>query len=95
MWTRYYLGAGGINPDKDVSLIVIPPAAARNVSRNLRQQIILSILFGVGGGLLGIALSYQLNVPCGPTIVLSCIAIFVACLALSKRTRVAAGVRRL
>jgi nitrate/nitrite transport system substrate-binding protein len=26
MWTRYYLGAGGINPDSDVSLIVIPPA---------------------------------------------------------------------
>src|SRR5437867_2251227 len=25
MWIRYYLGAGGINPDKDVSLIVIPP----------------------------------------------------------------------
>ena len=25
MWTRYYLGAGGINPDKDVALIVIPP----------------------------------------------------------------------
>ena len=67
------------------SLLVIPAAAARSISRNLRQQIILSILFGVGGGLLGIALSYQLNVPCGPTIVLSCIAIFVACLALSKR----------
>jgi nitrate/nitrite transport system substrate-binding protein len=26
MWTRYWLGAGGINPDKDVSLITIPPA---------------------------------------------------------------------
>ncbi len=26
MWTRYYLGAGGINPDKDVSLTVVPPA---------------------------------------------------------------------
>jgi nitrate/nitrite transport system substrate-binding protein len=25
MWTRYYLGAGGINPDKDISLITIPP----------------------------------------------------------------------
>jgi nitrate/nitrite transport system substrate-binding protein len=25
MWTRYFLGAGGINPDKDVTLIVIPP----------------------------------------------------------------------
>ena len=25
MWMRYYLGAGGINPDKDVTLITIPP----------------------------------------------------------------------
>src|SRR6266850_2683640 len=26
MWIRYWLGAGGIDPDKDVALIVIPPA---------------------------------------------------------------------
>jgi nitrate/nitrite transport system substrate-binding protein len=26
MWARYWLGSGGINPDKDVNLIVIPPA---------------------------------------------------------------------
>src|SRR5688572_2910053 len=26
MWTRYFLGAGGINPDKDISLITVPPA---------------------------------------------------------------------
>jgi len=26
MWMRYYLGAGGVHPDKDVSLIVVPPA---------------------------------------------------------------------
>jgi nitrate/nitrite transport system substrate-binding protein len=26
MWMRYYLGAGGINPDKDTTLIVVPPA---------------------------------------------------------------------
>jgi nitrate/nitrite transport system substrate-binding protein len=25
MWMRYYLGAGGIHPDKDVALITIPP----------------------------------------------------------------------
>jgi len=25
MWMRYYLGAGGVNPDKDVSLITVPP----------------------------------------------------------------------
>jgi len=26
VWMRYYLAAGGINPDKDISLIVVPPA---------------------------------------------------------------------
>ncbi len=26
MWMRYYLGAGGIDPDKDVALVTIPPA---------------------------------------------------------------------
>ncbi len=25
LWMRYYLGAGGINPDKDIALITIPP----------------------------------------------------------------------
>lgn len=25
MWMRYYLAAGGVNPDKDVSLITVPP----------------------------------------------------------------------
>ena len=26
MWMRYYLGAGGVNPDKHVALITVPPA---------------------------------------------------------------------
>jgi nitrate/nitrite transport system substrate-binding protein len=26
MWIRYFLGAGGINPDKDAALVTIPPA---------------------------------------------------------------------
>src|SRR5256885_14571190 len=26
MWTRYWLAAGGINPDRDVPLITLPPA---------------------------------------------------------------------
>ncbi|MEO5958530.1 MAG: CmpA/NrtA family ABC transporter substrate-binding protein, partial [Opitutaceae bacterium] len=26
MWMRYYLAAGGIDPDKDINLIVVPPA---------------------------------------------------------------------
>jgi nitrate/nitrite transport system substrate-binding protein len=34
MWIRYWLGAGGINPDKDAGLKVIPPA---NMFTNMRS----------------------------------------------------------
>jgi zinc transport system permease protein len=69
------------------ALIVIPPAAARSVSRNLRQQIVFSVIFGLVGSIAGTLVSYQFEVPCGPTIVLSCAAIFVTCL-------FAGGIRR-
>jgi len=62
------------------SLIVIPPAAARSLSRNLRQHILLSVTFGLLGGVGGTLLSYQLDVPCGSTIVLTCIGIFLVSL---------------
>jgi zinc transport system permease protein len=66
------------------SLIVIPPAAARNLSRNLRQHMLLSLAFGLLGGVGGAMLSYQLDVPCGSTIVLTCVAIFIVSLVLGK-----------
>ncbi len=62
------------------SLLVIPPAAARNVSRNLRQQILVSLLAGLGAGFGGIVLSYQFDIPCGPAIVLTSIGIFLSTL---------------
>ena len=69
------------------ALIVIPPAAARSVSRNLRQQIVLSTLFGVLGSVGGTLLSYQLDVPCGPTIVLSCVTFFILSLVAGRLRR--------
>ncbi|HAM71910.1 MAG TPA: hypothetical protein DCM86_09735 [Verrucomicrobiales bacterium] len=66
------------------ALVVIPPAAARNVSRNLRQQIIGSILTGVGSGLGGVLLSYRLDFPAGPTIVMTAIGIFGLTLAAGR-----------
>jgi ABC-type Mn2+/Zn2+ transport system permease subunit len=59
------------------SLIVIPPAAARNLTRNFRQHIVLSLLVGLLGGLGGVTLAYRLDTPCGPTIVLTCIVMFL------------------
>jgi ABC-type Mn2+/Zn2+ transport system permease subunit len=63
------------------SLIVVPPATARNLSRNLRQQLITSVLVGIIGALAGTLLAYRLDVPCGPAIVLSCIGLFILSLA--------------
>lgn len=59
------------------SLLVIPPAAARNLSRNLRQQIVLSLAIGLLGGAGGTAFAYFFDLPCGPAIVLTCLGWFV------------------
>jgi ABC-type Mn2+/Zn2+ transport system permease subunit len=59
------------------SLIVIPPASARSLSRNLRQHIIFSVIFGLFSGVGGTLLSYQFDVPCGSTIVLTSIGFFL------------------
>jgi zinc transport system permease protein len=69
------------------ALIVIPPAAARSLSRNLRQQIVWSIVLGVMGSVGGTCLSYELDVPCGPTIVLSCATLFLLSLAIGRLRR--------
>jgi len=69
------------------SLLVIPAAAARNVSRNLRQQILFSLLLGLTGSLAGLAVAALVNVPCGPAIVLACIALFVVTLIASRVRR--------
>lgn len=66
------------------SLLVIPAAAARNLSRNLRQQILLSLVLGWAGGLGGLALASQVNVPCGPAIVLVCLGLFALTLVASR-----------
>lgn len=69
------------------SLLVIPAATARNLSRNLREQIIGSVLIGLLGSFSGTIASYQLDVPCGPAIVLCSIAFFAISLVFSNSFR--------
>lgn len=66
------------------SLIVIPPAAARSLARNLRQQVLLSVLIGLlaSGG--GVALSYPLDKPGGPTITLTLVVVFIVSVMISR-----------
>lgn len=59
------------------SLLVIPAAAARNISKNLRQQLLLSVAFGFLSALSGAIASYYLNLPSGPCITIVCVITFI------------------
>lgn len=50
------------------SLLVLPAASARNISRNLKQYHLFSVLFALGAGLLGLVASYYLGSSAGAAI---------------------------
>ena len=52
------------------SLVILPAASARNVSLNTRQYHLLTLIFSVVMGVLGLVISYYVHVPTGPMIVL-------------------------
>ena len=58
------------------SLLVLPAASARNVSRNLRQYHGFSVLFALIASLVGLVVSYHLGASTGAAISLSLAAIF-------------------
>lgn len=67
------------------SLLVLPAAAARNISKNIRQYHLFSILIAVFSGISGLILSYYLNTVTGATIVLISAAIFFITLIFKRK----------
>jgi zinc transport system permease protein len=67
------------------SLLVLPAAASRNISRNLRQYTRLSILFALAAGLGGLTLSYYLGCSAGAAISLILAGIFAVTFCLRKK----------
>jgi len=59
------------------SLLVLPAAAARNISENTRQYQFYSVLISVFSGILGLILSYYLGTATSATIVLVCTVFFI------------------
>ena len=68
------------------SLLVLPGAAARNVSRNLKQYSLFSMLFALAAGILGLVLSYVLGASAGAAICLV-LALFFAISFLFRKVR--------
>jgi zinc transport system permease protein len=61
-----------------VALLIIPPAAARPLSRTPEAMAILAALIGAASAPLGLAAAYVRDLPAGPAIVLAAAAIFVS-----------------
>ena len=58
------------------SLLVLPGAASRNISKNLKQYHLFSVLIALIAGIAGLCISYQLGVSAGSAISLVAAAIF-------------------
>ncbi len=69
------------------ALLVIPAAAARNVSKGMRSYLVLTLVFGLFSGVLGLVISYLNAIATGPTIVLIGTAIFFGTYFLARRDR--------
>ena len=67
------------------SLLVLPAASARNVSRNLRQYHGFSVLFALTASLLGLTISYHLGASTGAAISLCLALIFTVSFLLRKK----------
>lgn len=62
------------------ALLILPAASARNISANMREYHLFSVLFSVFSGILGLILSYYLNMATGPMIVVIASLLFFATL---------------
>jgi zinc transport system permease protein len=59
------------------ALVIVPGAAAINLAKNFRETFIYSIIIGILGSFVGIIASYFLNIPTGPSIVLTISIMFI------------------
>jgi len=68
------------------ALLVISAISALRFKVTLGLAIFLSVLFAVMASLFGVAISYNYSIPAGTAIVLSLVAIFLACSIVTKLT---------
>lgn len=60
------------------ALLILPAAASRNISKNMRQYHLWAVIFSVTSGILGLVISYYQRIATGPTIVIIASIIFFA-----------------
>lgn len=69
------------------ALLILPAAAARNISRTARQHAAFSVLIGLVSGVAGLVAAYYLSTGVGAAVVLCAAVIYAVTLPMKKRTR--------
>ena len=69
------------------SLLILPAASSRNISKNMRMYHFLAIVFSAFSGILGLILSFYYNIPTGPMIVIISGIIYFITFALKGRIK--------
>lgn len=66
------------------SLLVLPAAASRNISKNLKQYHLFSVLFALFAGIIGLVISYHLGASAGAAISLVLAVVFAISFCMRK-----------
>jgi zinc transport system permease protein len=69
------------------ALLILPAASSRNMSSNMREYHLFSVMISVFSGIMGLILSYYNNTATGPTIVILAAIIFFITLLLRPRLK--------
>ncbi len=68
------------------SLMIIPAATARRIAKTPEQMAVLASLIGIISVLIGISLSWQFDIPAGPSVVVSATMMFMLSQTLGRRS---------
>lgn len=71
-----------------IALMTIPQSIAGLLSKSLGEQMILSSVFGTVGTVMGLYLSYFVDIPSGPSIVLALIILYLLILSISRLKKI-------
>lgn len=66
------------------AFLVIPPAASRLINKSFSRMTVISILFGISTAVIGLWISYYLDIPSGATIILLQAALFFLVMIIKK-----------
>ena len=69
------------------AMLILPAASSRNISSNMREYHLYSLLFSFFSGVTGLVVSYYANIPSGPMIVILASVVFFVTYCFQKKAR--------